>query len=283
MSIKLVASDLDGTIIDKNHKISEKNLKAISKIKKHKLPFVICTGKSYAVSKEMCKKFNAAFGIFGNGTQIMNLQSEKELWKNVLTKENLLFIITLAKRYHYHVHLYTETHIITEKLEFMDLRNYKIKKEEKNTYLKFKYVKNILDYIAKNNLCVYSAIVSSGTSSLSSFRKLLTINPTIACTFIKKRGIYHDKIINKDYEYINITPANINKNEALKFLINYLKIDSKDVLAIGDNINDYEMIQNAGIGVAVNEALEDLKKVATYVTKLNTSEGAFAEAIDKYI
>ena len=283
MKVKLIASDLDGTIVDKDYRISNRNFKAFEKIYKSKIPFVICTGKSYAVSKKTCKQFNASYGIFGNGTQIIDLKSEKELWKKVLTKQDLLFVVTMAKRLGFHVHLYTEKEIVTENLEFMDLRNYIIKNKEANDYLTFTTVDNILDYIEEHNPCVYSAIISSENTSLYDFKKMLTINKDIDCTLIRKRGQYRDKIIDKDYEYINVTPININKNEALTFLENYLNIGSEYTLAIGDNINDLEMIREAGIGVAVNESLDNIKDVAKYVTQSTTSDGAFAEAIEKYV
>lgn len=71
MSIKLVASDLDGTIIDKNNKISSKNFEMIDQLHKNNIVFTICTGKSYSVSKKICEQFNAEYGVFGNGTQII--------------------------------------------------------------------------------------------------------------------------------------------------------------------------------------------------------------------
>ena len=54
-------------------------------------------------------------------------------------------------------------------------------------------------------------------------------------------------------------------------------------MAIGDNVNDLEMVRESGVGIAVSEAYDELKKVATYVTKSSVSDGAFAEAIYKYI
>ncbi len=50
--IKLVASDLDGTIIDKNNSIYDNNFKAIQDLNKHKMNFVICTGKTYPITKK---------------------------------------------------------------------------------------------------------------------------------------------------------------------------------------------------------------------------------------
>ena len=91
MSIKLVASDLDGTIIDRNNNISEKNFKAIDKLHEKNIDFAICTGKSYSVSKKVCEQFNANFGIFGNGTQIIDFRTGEELLRNTLSKEDLLF------------------------------------------------------------------------------------------------------------------------------------------------------------------------------------------------
>lgn len=283
MGIRLIASDLDGTIIDKNYRISNKNFLALDRIHKKQLKFVICTGKSYAVSRKACREFKASYGIFGNGTQIIDLKTGKEIWKSILLKEDLLFTITFAKRYGFHVHLYTDTDIITEKLEFMDLRNYIISNKELNKTLKFNLVDDILEYVENNDLSVYSAIVSSENIPLREFQKVLSINKNIDCTFINKRGKYRDNIINKDYEYINITPININKGIALDHLLKHLKIDKKDILAIGDNINDLEMIREAGIGVAVNEALDNIKDVADYITSTTASDGAFAEAINKFI
>ena len=58
MSIKLVASDLDGTIIDRNNNIAPQNFEAIKKVLKKNIPFVVCTGKSYSVSKKICDQFH---------------------------------------------------------------------------------------------------------------------------------------------------------------------------------------------------------------------------------
>ncbi len=283
MDIKLIASDLDGTIIDRNNFISQKNFEAVSKIHKMNIPFAICTGKSYSVSKKVCEQFNANYGVFGNGTQIIDLKTGKELLRNVLKKEDLLFVATLAKRYNYHIHLYTDNEIITEELKYMDLRNFLLKNENSTEGLKFNIVKDILNHIENNNLDVFSAVITTENNSLEDFQRLLTINDNIVNTFINKRGKYKDRIINKNYEYVNISPTHINKNEALNFLGKHLNIQKNEMMAIGDNVNDLEMVKESGIGVAVSEAYDELKKVAKYVTKSTVTEGAFAEAINKYI
>lgn len=283
MSIKLVASDLDGTIIDKNNNISKRNFEAIDKMRQKNIEFAICTGKSYSVSKKICEQFDASYGIFGNGTQIIDFKTGKEIHRNILSKQDLLFCVTFAKRNNFHIHLYTDNEIISEKLEYMDLRNFKLKSQNSTNSLKFKIVKNILSYIENHSLDIFSAIISTERSELQTFEKMLSINKNIFYTFINKRGRYKDNIINKDYEYLIISPVNVNKNQALNFLSTYLNIKQTDILAVGDNVNDLEMVKNAGIGVAVKEAYNELKQVAKYVTKTSVTDGAFAEAVNKFI
>ena len=164
----------------------------------------------------------------------------------------------------------------------MDLRNFILKSKNSSIDLNFKIVGNITDYISKNDLSVFSAVVSS-ENSLFEFEQFINVNNNIMYQFINKRGKYKDIIIEKEYEYINISPTHIDKDESINFLTNYLKIKKQEVLAIGDNVNDLNMVKNSGIGVAVNEAYDELKQVANYVTTKTTAEGAFSEAINKFI
>ena len=77
--IKLLASDIDGTIIDNDNQISPYNLEAIRKLNNKNVNFTLCTGKTYFMVKDFCKQMNAGYGIFGNGTQIINLKTGKDL------------------------------------------------------------------------------------------------------------------------------------------------------------------------------------------------------------
>ena len=87
--IKLIASDLDGTIIDSMHSIPEDNIKAINDLQKANIPFVVCTGKTYSISKDICKNLNASFGIFGNGSQIIDLITGEEIARKILTLDEI--------------------------------------------------------------------------------------------------------------------------------------------------------------------------------------------------
>ncbi|SIQ94935.1 hypothetical protein SAMN05920897_11933 [Alkalispirochaeta americana] len=81
--------------------------------------------------------------------------------------------------------------------------------------------------------------------------------------------------------FIEIVADNTNKATALQALVAHRGFTMNEVIAIGDNLNDLEMIQEAGTGVAVANAVEELKAVADWVTRRSVSEGAVAETARK--
>ena len=281
--IKLVASDLDGTIIDKHNYIYENNFKAIDDLNKHKMNFVICTGKTYPITKRICSSMNASYGIFGNGNQIIDLKTGKEIYKKLLDKLDILTCIDIAKKHNLHVHVYTDEKVISEELLYLDLRNYRLQTSTKSeTCMDFKIVDNIKNYISSHDMQICKLVISSPTSTQTVKDEILkAVN--VSATTIKKFGNYKDFVIDKEYEYIDIMPKNVNKNTALEFLGKYLNINANEMLTIGDNLNDFDMVKNAGIGVAVANAYDELKQVANYITTSPVEKGGFAEAVYKFI
>lgn len=264
--IKLIASDLDGTIISNNNTISTQNLQAIKDINNSSLNFAICTGKTYSLMKNTCQKLNASFGIFGNGMQIIDLKNNIEIYKRTLDLNIVSNCIKIAKSHNLHVHLYTENEIITEELMYMDLRNFIIKNSNfLSTSLEFKIVENVLDYINELHPQIFKLIISSDNNLDIIKSEILSKYNLNICT-INKTAKYKDTIINKEYSYLDISPQNINKAEALHILEQYLNLDSSEVMAVGDNLNDLDMIKSSGIGVAVANAYDSVKNAAKYTT-----------------
>ena len=85
-----------------------------------------------------------------------------------------------------------------------------------------------------------------------------------------------------NYYYTEITKDGVNKWNALKKLAEYLEIDTKEIVAIGDNINDMEMIQNAGMGIVIGNSALANKNLDKIIVSSNDLNGV-AEAIEKYI
>lgn len=279
MSIKLVASDLDGTIINENSFIPEANFKAIEMINEKNINFAICTGKSYSVSKNLCNKFNASYGIFSNGSQIYNLHTGEQIYNSSLSFDDIKSCFLIAKRHKLHVHAYSDFQLITEKLEYLDLRNFKL---QRGSGYEFIVTPNVLDYIEKNDLPICQFVIS-GKENLTAVKNEILEICRVSISKISKFKEYKDRILDKEYEYLSIIPYNTTKSTAIRFLSNYLSINKNDIMAIGDNLNDIDMLRDSGIGVAVANAYSELKDVANYTTIKNVSEGGFAEAVYKFI
>ena len=276
--VKLLASDLDGTIID-NNIVTNDNLNVISKINKKNINFAICTGKTYSMTKNICDKLKPTYGIFGNGTQIIDLKTGKEIKRNIISNVQALSCLNIAQKNKLHVHIYTENKIISqEKLKYMAFRNYKLYKDQ----IQFETVKSLKEYIREQKPNILKLVIS-GEEELKEIKKEIEKKEDLIAIQIKKYNEYKDKIINSEYEYLDIVPKHVTKYDALKQLSDYLKINNEEVMAVGDNINDIEMIKNAGIGVAIGGSYKEVKDVATYVTKNTVKSGGFAEAVYKFI
>ena len=280
--IKLIASDLDGTMFEKGNVIPETNLKAINDINNSNINFTICTGKTYSLFKNICEDIGNGYGIFGNGNQIINLKTGEEIYRKLLRNEDVLFCINTAKKLKLHVHLYTNKEVITEKLLYMDLRNFELTKNDKNIDLEFKIVTDIQKYVKRENPEILKLVISA-EKDLANLKREFDKNKNLKVNLIRKVDKYRDEIIGKEYEYLDIMPAGINKEQALEVLENYLKIDKSEVLAIGDNLNDLEMIKDSGVGIAVANAYDEVKEVANYTTTTTAQNGGFAEAVYKFI
>lgn len=163
-------------------------------------------------------------------------------------------------------------------LSYMDLRNSILFPNQ----IQPKIVSSVFNYIKSEKTSIFKLIISS-PSSLLEVKKELEKNTNLTITHICKTGIYKDSVINKEYEYLDISPSNVTKGTALKILSSYLNLTKDNILSIGDNLNDIDMFKVSDNSVALSNAHEQVKKFASYTT-FNTAENSgFAEAIYKFI
>ena len=278
--IKLLVSDLDGTIIDNHNQVTNADLEAIYKINNlTTVKFSICTGKTYRMTRKLCQILNPSYGIFGNGIQIINLKTGEEIFRQVIPNHRVIECIKLANRKNLHVHIYTEEKIITQQqLKYIALRNYQLYKDQ----IQFEIVESLEDYIMKQKPSILKLVISA-EKELKDIKNEIEKNEDLTAIQIRKYNEYKDKFINQQYEYLDIVPKHVTKYDAIQQLAQYLDIKCEEVLAIGDNINDIEMIKHAGIGVAIGGSYQEVEDAASYVTKNTVKNGGFAEAIDRFI
>ncbi len=227
--------------------------------------------------------------ICGNGTLIYDLQKEKIIYDAFMEKEKVLEIIKICEENSIYYNVYTQNEVLTKTLNynvlFYDKENSK-KPIEKRTNINV--VENIPKYIKENpNINILKmTICDSDKIIFSSIIKKLKMIPKIDILDIehmsKKNIKFGSEDVPIEYFYTEITKENTNKWTAIEFLIKMLGIKKEEVIAIGDNINDKEMIENAGLGVAMGQSILEANKIGDVFVKDNNSDGV-AEAINKYV
>ena len=162
-----------------------------------------------------------------------------------------------------------------------------MKKEEyKKTSITL--VDNIYNYIKNmQNEKVMKIFICDKTKSIfnSIIRKFKTLDDVevLDVSHMSRKLIKHgSKEVPIEYYYTEISTQNVDKWDAIQFLINKLGIKKEEVIAIGDNINDKKMIQNAGLGITMAGSTPNVVEVADYVTSSNDEEGV-AKAIKKFL
>ncbi len=256
--IKYIITDLDGTIAIKNFIITPKTIKIINNFqKKSNNKLIIATGRSDFMLKKYIEKLNIKMPIIScNGALIRDPNNNEILQKFTIENEIALKIIKKLLKNDLNVVIYTSNTIYSED---NNPRIESIKKYNKNQKIErykinYKIVENIIDCI--NN-------------EISILKILITLNKNEEKIIIKK---IIDKYSNNELTFstsqsniIDITNKNANKGKGLKYICKKYNIKNNEIIAYGDNENDYEMLKEAGYAVVVKNSIPNLKTIANEI------------------
>ena len=290
MRYKLVAIDLDGTLLDSHGEVSEENKQAIKKLKDQGAEIVITSGRMSSSIKEIAEEIGAKkYFISGNGSMIYDIEQNKIIYNNTLSKEKVLKIIKICEKNSIYCSINTESSIITNNLAFNTLvYNYENSKKAENKTTKINIVNDLYEYINTTNSSPITKITICDDNQIifkrmiKIFKEIPEINVLEVSHMSKKVIKSGTENIDIKYYYTEITNENVNKWEAIHFLINNLGIKKEETAAIGDNINDIEMIQNAGLGIIMGDSALSTKKLGNIITK-SCDESGVAYAINNYV
>lgn len=286
---KLVAIDLDGTMLNSYGIVTENTKKVIKETIERGTEVIIASGRPIDSIKTIAKEIgNNKYFIAGNGALIYDMQKEKVVYEKYLNKQKVLEIIKICEENSIAYNVYTDKTILATSLKYNVLYYHKenLKKEE-NKKTNISIVENMYEYVKNMQEEKFLKItVCDGSKSVfkSIIRKLRKIDD------IEVLDVSHmsRKLIRQgteelpiEYYYTEISLANVDKWNAIEFLIEKMEISKEEVVTIGDNINDKKMIENAGLGVAMGQSTPHVLEVANYITKTNNEEGV-AEAIQKF-
>jgi len=268
---KLIACDLDETLIGDDHIIPKINIEAIKEAGKIGVKFVPATGRGHVSIKptldDLCvynKKdeyviaLNGASVLENKDFRLLNFNGidfdlAKQLFEVGLTKDVCIHVYTLDNVYVFNLNE-VENSYISEKL-----KGFKI--GENNS---IESLKNIP--IAK---VLFQNLDREYLVRIADEMKEIT-NDRVTVTFSSNR-------------YLEFNRKGIDKGTGLIELAEELGIKQDEIIAIGDNYNDLSMLKVAGLSIAVNNAVDEIKKQVDYVCKADNNQGAIAEVINKFI
>ncbi len=265
---KLIASDLDETLINSNHEISTKDLEAIKAYQKAGGIFVCATGRPFWSAEGTLKdigqyKTPNTYMISYNGGIITENSENRILHFEGLSYETANALFLASKKYDVCFHVYTN------EVTYVYNNN-----DDERAYLNNRM--EVTDFDAEDLTFIKD-------------------KPIIKCLFENTDREYLQNIakdiadITKDLDvsyssnrYIEFNKQGVNKGEGLRILAEMLNIDIKDTIAVGDNYNDLSMIKAAGLGIGVANTVESMKPECDLITKNTVDESAIAEVIYEY-
>lgn len=287
---KLVAIDLDGTLLNSYGEVSNKNKEAIQKAIKKNVEVVLTSGRPIMSVKNLANEIGCNnYMICGNGAITYDIQNDKIVYNKFLEKAKVLQIIRICEENSIFYNVYTKDTILTKNLNYNILfynQENASKPEDKKTRITI--MQNIEEYIQNREEEDYLKITICDNNKVifgSIIRKLRTIKDVdVLDVAHMSRKIIKDgtENVSMEYFYTEITNTNVDKWQAIENLIQKLSIKREEVIAIGDNINDAEMVKNAGLGIMMGNSAPYIKEMADIVVSDNDNDGV-AEAIEKYI
>lgn len=287
---KFVAIDLDGTLLNSYGEVTQNTKDALLKAKKQGIEIVLSSGRPISSTESLAIELGVDnYLISGNGAAVYDIQNQKLIMDKFLTKEQVINIAKLCEKNSFFYNVYTEDEVIANSLNYNVLFYHKenIKKiEEKRTHINV--VENILNYIEESGKNKFLKITVCDESqfifnSIMKRLKLIDGIDVLETEYMSRKKIKSGtEDVSIQYFYTEVTNKNVNKWSAIEFLLDKLHINREEVVAIGDNMNDIEMIQNAGLGIVMGNSNPKMKEIADEIVSDNNSEGVL-EAFNKFI
>lgn len=259
---RLLAIDLDGTLLTPQHTVSQHTVDVIRQAVDSGMFLVIATGRVPYIFHSVVKELPLnAPQITSNGATIIDVHTNTILRQKLLPTENILPIFEAAHNLGLQFCYYTTEYLYAGQALY-DLRNW---------YLSEVPVKAVEDI---------TSIYPQPCIKLGAYGNAATLG--------EKREELERIFAGKIYvtqtasEWLEFMHPEVSKANALKSITQSLNIRPEEVIAFGDNHNDLEMLQFAGLGVAMANAHTEVKAVADYVTLSNAEDGV-AAAIEKFV
>ncbi|WP_312217181.1 sugar-phosphatase [Pantoea vagans] len=268
MAIKLIAIDMDGTLLNPQHEITPGVKSALDRARKQGVSIVLTTGRPFVGIQrylmELDMQAPGQYAISNNGALVHQAVDGECVAEVTLTFDDYLYIENLARELGVHFQAFDKSHLYTPN---KDISEYTIH-EASLTGIPVRY-----------------RAVEEMDRAMR-FPKLMMIDrPALLDAAIARLPEHAQQtytILKSAPYYLEILDRRVNKGQGVRMLAEKLGLKQEEVMAIGDQENDLAMIEYAGTGVAMGNAIDSVKKISQFITKTNMEDGV-AHAIEELV
>lgn len=260
---KLVAADLDDTLLDKDFQLTGPVRQAVAAVRDAGAHFTISTGRMYRSAARLAGELGIDLPLITyQGALVKNSLSGEVLIYRPLPLEHARRIIARIHQKGFHINAYLDDRLLVER-DTPEGRRYAAV-----AGVAQEVVGDLLDYLDRDPTKVLAIAGEPELDALAA-----EMEPVCG-------GLVH--IVKSKPYFLEFSHIEATKGHALADLAGRLGIDRAEVMAVGDSYNDLEMLEYAGLGVAVANAREDIKRRAGYVTEAPYGDGV-VEALRKFV
>ena len=261
MNYKLIATDMDGTLLDEEHGITKENVEAIIKVQKEKdVKFVLASGRpSYAMleyAKELQMDKYESYVLAFNGGELIDMKTNEVIFHEGLDKKDIENIYNASKKINIPMILYVgDTIYGTEPTD-------EVMYEVDQCKMKFEKFDSLEDLVKKG--------IDKTTKCM------LISNPEEILRAEKTMNEIHGNdyfIATSKPIFLEIANKNVNKGKTLKKLGEIENIKPEEMIAVGDSANDKPLLEFVGMPVAVENAIPEIKEIAKFISTSNVEHG----------
>jgi Cof subfamily protein (haloacid dehalogenase superfamily) len=254
---KLLAIDMDGTTLNGQHELSDRTVNAIQNVYNKGVMVLFATGRmSSAVEKHLRRLETTGLVVSHNGALVLDIHKDHIYLHNRVNKSIVDEVVQFYKEYKSILHFNIGDKIIVEKITPLS------KQYSQELGITFHLINSFSDISEEPT----SLLLIDDKSKLTDFLEDI-------CH--RYEGLFDHVLIPwiQDTWMLQLLSPNTSKGGAVINLAKQVKIKNHEIISFGDSYNDMEMIQQSGLGIAMGNACEELKKDADYVTRTNDQDG----------
>ncbi len=268
MAIELIAIDIDGTLLDSHHQITPAVRAAVTAARDRGVHVVLATGRPFVGVRrfldELGLRSHGHYCITNNGALVQDALDGEPIAETVLSFDDYLYCERLSRELGVHFHA----------LDYQCL------------------------YTANRDISAYTVYESNLSGIPLKFRRVDEMDPAMvfpkvmmidepelldaAIARIPAEARERYTIMKSAPYFLEILDKRVDKGEGVRRLAEHLGLGAQQVMALGDQQNDLAMISYAGLGVAMGNALDEVKAAADHVTASNREDGV-ARAIERFV